>query len=148
MADIFQVRPSVSLDTAKCIGCGACADICPRHAITISQHDGFDIIRYSYGTCLYCRQCAQVCPEKAIEYTGTCEPVKFDTELYAEDKANLELEICQKCGAAYTPKPMLVKVQESLRESGYEAPESIRLCSRCRNKELVSNYWLVWKGKK
>ncbi len=48
--------------TAKCISCGQCAEICPKHAITNTP----DKAKIDYTKCIRCYCCQEICPEKAI----------------------------------------------------------------------------------
>jgi uncharacterized protein (DUF362 family)/Pyruvate/2-oxoacid:ferredoxin oxidoreductase delta subunit len=57
---ITKLRPQMT-DTV-CIGCGKCAEACPRDAITPGQPPTFDLDR-----CIGCLCCAEVCPQGAIE---------------------------------------------------------------------------------
>jgi nitroreductase/NAD-dependent dihydropyrimidine dehydrogenase PreA subunit len=56
----------VSIDLAKCTGCGVCAAICPYRAIAMTdgraEHDG--------QTCFLCGHCLAVCPAEAIDVAG------------------------------------------------------------------------------
>ena len=52
----------VSLDEARCTGCGSCVDVCPEPAITI--HD--DLAMINEDLCIQCGTCANVCPADAI----------------------------------------------------------------------------------
>ncbi|MEX0775075.1 MAG: NADH-quinone oxidoreductase subunit NuoB [Phycisphaeraceae bacterium] len=61
--DRFRGRPNI--DAAKCPqGCHACAQVCPTHAITVT-----DKVRIDLGACLFCTDCVKACPEQAIAYT-------------------------------------------------------------------------------
>jgi ferredoxin len=53
---ISQVDPDL------CIGCGTCEEICPFHAITIT--DGYSVI--DYNGCMGCGVCGEHCTEGAI----------------------------------------------------------------------------------
>ena len=50
-----------SINTSKCITCGACKTVCPHDAINFDN--GFKINK---TRCLGCGQCANICPQKAI----------------------------------------------------------------------------------
>ena len=52
----------VSVDNAKCTGCGNCVDVCPEQAITM--HD--DLAMINEDLCTQCGNCANVCPADAI----------------------------------------------------------------------------------
>jgi ferredoxin len=45
-----------------CTGCGRCAEICPREAITPGRPPVFDMDR-----CVRCFCCVEVCPQGAVE---------------------------------------------------------------------------------
>ena len=51
----------ISTDTAKCVKCGACADVCPMGVIGISA-DGFPESKHcAYRLCINCGYCVDVC---------------------------------------------------------------------------------------
>lgn len=50
-----------SINTSKCITCGACKTVCPHDAINFDN--GF---RINKTRCLGCGQCANICPQQAI----------------------------------------------------------------------------------
>ena len=52
----------VSVDNAKCTGCGSCVDVCPQQAITM--HDDLAVI--NEDLCIQCGTCANVCSAGAI----------------------------------------------------------------------------------
>lgn len=49
------------VDEAKCVGCGACAGVCPAEAITV---DG--VAKIDAAKCVDCGACEGVCPAEAI----------------------------------------------------------------------------------
>jgi ferredoxin len=53
---------AAKVDDQKCTGCGACVDVCPVDAITLS-HDKAVIDR---SVCTACGQCVEECPNEAI----------------------------------------------------------------------------------
>lgn len=50
-------------DHIHCTGCGACASICPKDAITMKRdREGFSYPEISGVLCVHCGRCTQVCP--------------------------------------------------------------------------------------
>ena len=49
------------IDEDKCVGCGACVDVCPTEAITMN-----DIAHIDAETCVDCGTCVEECPQEAI----------------------------------------------------------------------------------
>ena len=62
-----EIRPRLLYLNKKCIGCGRCQAICPRHAITISQ-DGKALI--DREKCKCCGTCAESCLGEALKISG------------------------------------------------------------------------------
>jgi uncharacterized protein (DUF362 family)/Pyruvate/2-oxoacid:ferredoxin oxidoreductase delta subunit len=54
-----RLRPDI--EDLRCAGCGQCAMVCPRDAITPGQPPSFDL-----EACVGCMCCAEICPQGAI----------------------------------------------------------------------------------
>jgi uncharacterized Fe-S center protein len=57
----------------RCIGCGKCVEVCPRHAIDLLR--GVSAIRKD--ECIGCFECMTICPEHAIDVDWTTEIPEF-----------------------------------------------------------------------
>lgn len=137
---MLRVRSDLSFDPTKCIGCEACATACLQGAIRIAKYQGFESISYISGFCLYCRRCSFTCPEGAVKLTAVLEPASLSSSFGVEEKLKIELQICQHCGSAFAPKPMIEKIEKLLREKrGIDVSSQIMLCSRCRIRILAGN---------
>jgi ferredoxin len=55
----------VTIDTAKCTGCGGCIDLCPIIAISMIQ----DVVTVDNKLCTECGICVKVCPVRAPQKT-------------------------------------------------------------------------------
>lgn len=74
-----RLRPPGALteDTAfvaACIGCGACAEVCPPRCIDFYRRDGGDLVNTPYidperRSCILCGLCMEVCPTDALTIT-------------------------------------------------------------------------------
>ncbi|HBK58196.1 MAG TPA: FeS-binding protein [Spirochaetaceae bacterium] len=60
----IRMRPI--FHTKKCIGCGACIEICPADALCLTKRSGSNIIHIDDGRCITCFCCHEVCPAGAI----------------------------------------------------------------------------------
>ncbi|MEM2896122.1 MAG: 4Fe-4S dicluster domain-containing protein [Candidatus Bathyarchaeia archaeon] len=130
----------------KCIGCGACAKVCPSDTITIIDFENKRKLRYWYGKCAFCGRCYDVCPENAIEL----KPVY---ELATQDKDSVVFEIeldmlnCKLCGKPFVPTLQLKRgieraerIIEKYGLSKKELEEIDSLCPSCKSKrkEIIS----------
>lgn len=59
--------PELMVRDILCKGCGACVEVCPRGAITISQEEGRRIDR---GKCDRCFLCLESCQYQALSVCG------------------------------------------------------------------------------
>jgi formate hydrogenlyase subunit 6/NADH:ubiquinone oxidoreductase subunit I len=57
------------LDPARCEGSGACVDVCPTRAISVTPASW----RLDLGRCVFCGACADACPVGAITLAGRVE---------------------------------------------------------------------------
>lgn len=57
------IAPRPKIDTARCIGCGKCAEICPGHTIRVKKGKA----HIDPKGCIRCFCCHEMCPVKAIE---------------------------------------------------------------------------------
>lgn len=57
----------VTVDKAKCVGCGECVDVCPVEVYELIDHKSEPV---HASDCLGCESCVEVCAPDAI----TVEP--------------------------------------------------------------------------
>lgn len=67
----------IKIQADLCIGCGLCAESCPRQAISVIN----GLARVNQELCNWCRLCLRLCPQSAI------------VELAAVPKAELALTV-------------------------------------------------------
>lgn len=81
--------------SARCVGCGLCAAICPSRCITIYTSDGRDhekvVERYEVEVlkCLFCGLCVEACPFQAIVLTEHYAYAVYSKDALLMDKERL-----------------------------------------------------------
>lgn len=109
-----------------CIGCGACAEVCPARAIQV-----VDIVENSkpirklicdYSNCIFCGECHLNCStEKGIQLTQEYELSYFE-EKEAKEIIEHELILCEICKKVVAPKSQLLHLYEKLGTIAYSNP--------------------------
>jgi hydrogenase-4 component H len=129
----FRGRPTI--DGSKCLGCGACAAVCPPRLILMHDQEGRRTVELNYSRCTYCARCQEICPVGAM----TCTE---DFELATNNRGNfsvaVELETvpCRDCSTPFMTQRMLKKMIDEFRppwmEKMLQTPEWFWLCPDCR----------------
>lgn len=95
---------AVTIDTATCIGCGACARGCIGGALEADSFSG-GVTGFTAGKCLGCGLCRKVCPVRAI-LQGPAS-MTFREWLRDEPKkagdAGREMRACTRCQTSFLP---------------------------------------------
>jgi len=113
----------------KCIGCGACAEVCPADAI--DKIDDLSVtppvrrlVRHD-DICIFCGQCQALCTtEEGIECTNEYELSTFDRST-CEVSIEKELLLCNMCGEVITTKDHLRWLADRLGVKRYTNPTLI-----------------------
>lgn len=62
--------PHITVDEARCKGCGLCTIACPKKLVTMNETPntlGYTVAVFTEdGTCTGCALCAEMCPDVAI----------------------------------------------------------------------------------
>jgi 4Fe-4S ferredoxin len=94
-------RYSLTLDKARCTGCGICKEICPREAIEIKKVPKADgekakppTIDVNEEKCHYCGMCEPICPFGALEVMVNGEHVVpvIKTESFPQLTREIEVD--------------------------------------------------------
>lgn len=127
--DGFRGKPEFDEDT--CIGCGACAEVCPALALCMEDNvDGETPVRrfvLRYDKCVFCGQCELNCTtETGIHLTKIYEISTLDRSSLFEDIEH-ELVMCELCGEVVGAKKHLRWVAERIGAKAYANPTLIVL---------------------
>ena len=125
-------RGKVEFDEDECVGCGACAEVCPALAIRVvdlPRLPGADKpirrIEQRLDKCIFCGQCELNCTtEGGIRLTKTYDMSTFDR---ADCLQSIEhdLVICEVCGAIVGTVKHLRWIAEQLGAKAYANPTLI-----------------------
>jgi len=125
----FRGKPE--FDEDECIGCGACAEVCPALAITVIDKPDADkpvrILRQRLDKCIFCGQCELNCTTKTgIKLTPTYDMSTLDRSTCIQDIEH-DLVLCEVCGEVVGTIKHLRWVAEKLGAKAYANPTLIVL---------------------
>lgn len=106
-----------ALNQAYCTGCGACANVCPKNAITMKENEeGFLAPVIDFDKCIHCGLCRKTCPpmnqvsNRSNSETPECKAVWADDEVRLKSSSGGMFTVLAEyvldkggyvCGAAY-----------------------------------------------
>jgi len=62
----MDMNKIVVIDARLCIGCGACASLCPKKILSIDEHSGKCKVS-DESKCDRLRGCVEICPTAALK---------------------------------------------------------------------------------
>jgi len=123
----FRGKPEFHED--ECIGCAACAEVCP--ALAIRYHDDVDSqtpmrrFELRYDKCIFCGQCELNCTtEGGVKLSKIWDLATLDRSECVE-RIEHELVLCEVCGAIVGTRKHLRWVAEQLGAKAYANPTLI-----------------------
>jgi len=102
-----------------CMGCSACAQVCPAGAITFTDEikDGKAVRKFvlRYDICIFCGQCQANCPtEKGIKLTQEFDLATLGKRAELITTVEKELVLCECCQEVIAPKEQIIWVAKRL----------------------------------
>jgi hydrogenase-4 component H len=128
------------IESERCIGCGACAQVCSSDAISVLDENGKRTIKIDYGHCSFCAFCQDECPTEAIKLTTEYHLLTKDRE--GTNVTNeVDLQACSSCNEHFAPASQLEwalkRIQENVpeyREFNDKLRAALSICVDCRRK--------------
>ena len=125
--DGFRGKPEFSTD--GCVGCGACAEVCPAVAIQVIDDAQGDPptrrVRQRWDKCIFCGQCELYCTtSEGIRLTKEYDLATLDRSECVQEIEH-ELVLCEVCSAIVGTKKHLRWVAERLGAKAYANPTLI-----------------------
>jgi len=116
-AKAFRGKPQFYIE--DCVGCMACAQVCPSGAITFHDHKEGDIhkrtLKIRYDICIFCGQCQANClTEKGIMLTREFDLATTQGRDVLVQSIDKELYLCDGCQEALMPKDQIIWVARKL----------------------------------
>ncbi|MEM1550749.1 MAG: 4Fe-4S binding protein [Candidatus Bathyarchaeia archaeon] len=138
------------IDKEKCIGCGACAQICTADAIEVIDGPDKRIVRVNYGHCTFCAFCQDECPTQAMRLTGAFHLLTSNRQVTRIEN-EVDLLTCMICGNAFFPEKQIDWALNRIVEEkvpSYKAfkgtiQKAMEICTNCRK-----GIWNIRKAKK
>ncbi len=112
-ADGFRGLPEFHEE--DCVGCGACANVCPARAIEVIDEKDARTLVYRQDLCIYCGQCESNClTEKGIMLSKKFDTATTGPREEARQEITKKLVLCGSCGEVIAPYDQLLWVARRL----------------------------------
>jgi Fe-S-cluster-containing hydrogenase component 2/Ni,Fe-hydrogenase III small subunit len=135
-------RGPARVDPATCIGCAACAHVCPADAVEIADGGRERQVRFKQADCIACGTCQDVCPAEAIA-VGPGSPTWCTDKDAAVSTAALPLATCRACGSPFLPGRQLEwalhrieETEQELRPFRDRIADRLATCPTCRRSRI------------
>ena len=108
----------------KCVGCTACAQVCPAKAIEVKDDKATATrtLTVRHDTCIYCGQCQANC----LTFEGIKLTTEYDLAAYKReeviDSVEKKLLLCSDCGEIIAPEDQLIWVAKRVGSAAFSNP--------------------------
>ena len=121
-------------DKEHCVGCGACAQVCPSQAIEVTDDIQGHVrrLRVDFGSCIQCGQCVEKCiagkgifntDEYSLAFKDAADPAAFET-------VEKELVVCECCGEVVACRDHLLWIKDRMGAKAYGHPNLLLAAQR------------------
>jgi hydrogenase-4 component H len=121
-------------DKDNCVGCGACAQVCPSLAIQATDDKAARArrLRVDHGSCIQCGQCQEKCiTGRGIVNTGAYSLTLTDVAApEAFESVEKELVLCECCGEVIGCRDHLLWIKDRLGAKAYGHPNLLMAAQR------------------
>jgi len=128
----FRGRPR--FDEPGCIGCGACAEVCPPKCIDViddleSKPPKRRLVQH-LDACIWCGQCERYCPtQQGIKLSNEYDCVGFSPEDF-EERVEKDLLLCELCGSVLAPVDQIRWLVQRLGPLAFANPTLMMVVAR------------------
>ncbi|MGQ9603192.1 MAG: 4Fe-4S dicluster domain-containing protein [bacterium] len=127
-----RYRGKPYFDKDNCVGCGACAMVCPANDISVLDDvkNGKRIITLYYDKCIQCGQCEANCiTGKGIKLSREYDMIYFDRS-QAKTGVEKNLVFCEVCGDVVSTEDHILWVAKKLGPLAYSNPTLMLIAFR------------------
>ncbi len=108
-AERFRGKPEFHED--DCVGCGACANVCPARAIEVRDEDAERVLIYRWDLCIFCGQCEVNClTEEGIVLSKEFDLASTGDRSESKQEIRKQLVRCDCCDGIIAPYDQLLWV--------------------------------------
>ncbi|MDD5155730.1 MAG: 4Fe-4S binding protein [Candidatus Omnitrophica bacterium] len=109
----FRGRPKFY--EQDCIGCTACAQVCPAKAIDFEDIKNKRVLTVRWDICIFCGQCQANCPTtKGIMLSNEFDLATTEKRQDLKQAIEKELLLCECCGEVIAPYDQILWVAKKI----------------------------------